>query len=147
MTTTAVHTSQHVLDWYSPSHFVHGLLLFYALRRAVPRLRASERLFFAVALECAWEVIENSPWVIQRYRDTTIAEGYTGDSIVNSVSDVFAMSCGFVTAATLNDARASIALGVVLELVALVAIRDNLTLNVLMLLAPIDSVKRWQSVS
>lgn len=139
--------SQQLLDWYTPSHVVHGLLFYAALwglGRATGRPLAPARAFLvALALEGAWEVVENTPMVLERYRAATIAQGYEGDSVLNSLSDMGAMSLGFALALRL-PARAAIALGLALELAAGVAIRDNLTLNVLMLLSPIPAIKAWQ---
>lgn len=124
--------SQHIADWYSLSHVIHGFL-FYAAAWLLMRPRPiGGRLAAAVAAESLWEILENSPIIINRYRAATIALGYSGDSILNSMSDIGMMALGFLFAA-----RAPIALtaliGVALELIALYAIRDNLTLNVLML--------------
>jgi len=138
--------SQQLSDWYSPSHFIHGLL-FYALmwllfRRQPVRLR----VLGAMLLECAWEILENTPMVINRYREATIALGYSGDSVINSVFDVLFMLLGFVFAWRL-PVWASVALGLFLEILCAVVIRDNLTLNVLMLLYPLDSILAWQTGS
>jgi hypothetical protein len=131
-------------DWYSPSHVVHGLL-FYAILWLFARQWPVERRFLvALLVECAWEVIENTPMVIDRYREATAALGYTGDSVINSLSDVAMMAVGFLAARRL-PVWASIALVLVLELVPLLLIRDNLTLNVWMLLAPDEAVRAWQN--
>ena len=136
--------SQHVADWYTPSHIVHGVL-FYALGWLMLRRRPpGERLILAVAIESAWEVIENTPAIIDRYREATIALGYTGDSVLNSVADVAWMALGFAIARR-APGWASFAMVIALELAALAAIRDNLTLNLLMLVSPIDPVRAWQS--
>lgn len=136
--------SQHIADWYMPSHFIHGLL-FYGFGWLVLRSRPpGERLILAVVIEAAWEVLENSPLIIDRYREATIALGYTGDSIINSVADVAWMALGFAVARRV-PVWFTVALGIALELLALWAIRDNLTLNVLMLVSPIEAVKQWQS--
>ena len=136
--------SQHLIDWYSPSHLIHGLL-FYALlwaiaRRTSPGLRAT----IALLIESAWEILENSPIIIDRYRTATISLGYHGDSVINSVSDIAFMLVGFWLAARLPIA-VSVILALVLELAVGYAIRDNLTLNILMLLYPIDAVRTWQA--
>src|SRR3546814_777885 len=124
--------SQQLSDWYSLSHVIHGLL-FYAIGWAVfRRWSVAARLTLAVLVEAGWEVLENSPIIIDRYRAVTMAWGYAGDSILNSLSDIGCMAIGFWLARKLPW-RASVAFGVALELIALVAIRDNLTLNVLML--------------
>ena len=128
-------TSQMLADWYSLSHIVHGLL-FYAAAVAVARRWPVEwRFLVALLIEAAWEVIENTPFVIDRYRATTAALGYTGDSVINSLSDITMMALGFLAARKL-PVWASVALLVVLEIVPLFVIRDNLTLNVWTLLAP-----------
>jgi hypothetical protein len=136
--------SQHLSDWYTPSHIVHGLLFYAAARWLLPGKSLPMRAVLATFVEAAWEVVENTPTVIGRYRDATIALGYTGDSVVNSLADVLAMLLGFALAARL-PAWASVLLVLVLELAALLAIRDNLTLNVLMLLWPNDTVRNWQA--
>ena len=136
--------SQMLADWYSPSHIVHGLL-FYALLWLVARRWPVERRFLlALVIEAAWEIVENTPMVIDRYREATIALGYTGDSVLNSISDVLMMAVGFLAARRL-PLWAAILLLLVLELVPLWAIRDNLTLNVWMLLAPSDALRSWQA--
>jgi len=136
--------SQHLTDWYTFSHVIHGIG-FYALLWLVARRAAVPTRFLgAVLLEAAWEVFENTPFVIDRYRTATIALDYYGDSVVNSVSDIGAMMCGFWLARRLPP-WASVALVVVLEVFVVLMIRDNLTLNILMLLYPLDAVRRWQS--
>jgi hypothetical protein len=136
--------SQMLADWYSLSHVVHGLL-FYAFLWLVARGWTVERRFLAALLiECAWEVIENTPFVIDRYREATAALSYTGDSILNSLSDVGMMALGFLAARKL-PVWATAALLLLLELVPLFVIRDNLTLNVWMLLAPNEAILDWQS--
>ncbi len=135
--------SQHIADWYSLSHVVHGLLFYLALRLGLPRLDLSDRFLLATVVETAWEVIENTDFVIQRYREATIALDYYGDSILNSVSDIGFMMLGFAFAARFPP-WASLVLGLALELVAAFAIRDNLTLNVIMLLYPHPAIRAWQ---
>ncbi|KQN25273.1 hypothetical protein ASE86_03205 [Sphingomonas sp. Leaf33] len=135
--------SQHIADWYTPSHIIHGFL-FYALGWVLLRRRPpGERLILAVAIEAAWEVLENSPIIIDRYREATIALGYTGDSIVNSVADVAWMALGFAFARR-APVWVTIAVAVAFELVTLWAIRDGLILNVVMLLSPVDAIRSWQ---
>ena len=136
--------SQMLADWYSPSHIVHGLI-FYALLWLVARgWPVERRLLLALAVEAAWEIVENTPMVIDRYREATIALGYTGDSVLNSVSDVAMMALGFLAARKL-PLWAAIVLLVVLELVPLIVIRDNLALNIWMLIAPSDALRAWQA--
>ncbi|MFD1949702.1 DUF2585 domain-containing protein [Sphingomonas arantia] len=135
--------SQHIADWYTPSHVIHGFL-FYALGHALlRRWQLPARLTLAVAIEAGWELLENSPAVIDRYRTATMALGYTGDSVLNSVADIGWMAAGFVLAARLPVAI-TVALAIGFELLTLVLIRDNLTLNIVMLIAPIDAIRTWQ---
>jgi len=137
-------TSQMLSDWYSLSHVVHGLLFYAALWLIARRWPVEPRFLVALSVETAWEVIENTPFVIDRYRATTAALGYTGDSVVNSVSDIAMMCLGFLLARKL-PLRASIALLFVLEVLPLFVIRDNLTLNVWTLVAPNAAVQAWQA--
>ena len=140
---TSARTSQMLADWYSPSHIVHGLL-FYALLWLAARSWPVERRFLAaLGAEAAWEVMENTPMVIDRYREATVALGYTGDSVLNSVSDMAMMAVGFVAARRL-PMWVSLALVALLEIVPLLMIRDNLTLNIWMLIAPNDAIRAWQ---
>jgi len=135
--------SQHIADWYTLSHIIHGFL-FYLLGWIVIRTRPpGERLILAVTIEAAWEILENSPIIIDRYRETTIALGYAGDSVINSVADVAWMAIGFAFARR-APVWATVAAALAFELIALWAIRDNLTLNVLMLLWPVEPIKAWQ---
>jgi hypothetical protein len=136
--------SQHILDWYSFSHVIHGFLFYWILAKLAPRLRPEVRLALAVIVEAAWEILENSPIVIDRYRAATISLDYYGDSIVNSVSDALCCVAGFVLARRLPVA-VTIGLAMAMELFVLYFIRDNLTLNVLMLLYPIDAIRQWQA--
>ena len=137
-------TSQMLADWYSFSLIVHGLVFYAALWLVARRVPVQWRFIAALLVECAWEVTENTPLVIDRYRATTAALGYTGDSVINSASDILMMCLGFLLARKL-PVWASIALLVVLELVPLAVIRDNLTLNIWMLLAPSQALQAWQS--
>ena len=116
-------------------------MLLWLVARRVP---LGVRLIFATTIEAAWELVENSPVIIERYRAATMALGYSGDSIINSVSDICFMIVGFLVASRL-PAWGTVALGVTLELVALAVIRDNLTLNVLMLIHPIEAIRVWQN--
>lgn len=135
--------SQHIADWYTPSHIIHGFL-FYALLWWLMRARpVGTRALIAIAIEAAWEIVENSPWVIDRYRDATIAVGYAGDSVLNSVSDIVFMLLGFLFAAR-APVWLTIALAIAMELAALWVIRDNLTLNVIMLVYPVEAIRVWQ---
>ncbi|WP_253341019.1 DUF2585 domain-containing protein [Sphingobium sp. OAS761] len=136
--------SQHIADWYSLSHVIHGLLFYAGARLVLRRAPQGRRLALAVLIESAWEILENSPFIIERYRTATIALGYSGDSILNSMSDIGMMTLGFLFAAR-APLWASVALGIVLELAALAVIRDNLTLNILMLTWPVDAIRDWQA--
>ena len=138
------HQSQMFADWYSPSHLVHGFLFYAALWLVLRRWSVDLRLLVALLVESAWEIAENTPMVIDRYREATAALGYSGDSVLNSLSDVAMMTIGFLIARRLPFS-VSVAIVLVLELVPLVVIRDNLALNVWMLLAPTDSVREWQA--
>ena len=139
-------TSQMLADWYSASHIVHGLL-FYGLLWLIARSAPVQwRFLAALVIEAAWEIVENTPMVIDRYREATAALGYSGDSVINSMSDITMMCIGFLIARKLPP-WASVALLVMLELVPLAVIRDNLTLNVWMLLAPNAAIAAWQSAA
>ena len=136
--------SQQIADWYSLSHVVHGLIFYGATWLALRRWPWTARLVVAVAIEAGWEILENSPLIIDRYRSVTMAWGYSGDSVLNSISDIACMMLGFAIARRLPW-WASAGLIVILELVALAAIRDNLTLNLLMLIAPVEAIRIWQA--
>jgi hypothetical protein len=137
--------SQHLIDWYTPSHLIHGFLFYWALwllSRFLP-LSVAMRLILAVAIEAAWEVIENTDFVINHYREMTISLDYYGDSVINSVSDILVMVLGYFMAARL-PVWLTVTIAIALELFVGAMIRDNLTLNVLMLVWPLDAVLNWQ---
>ena len=136
-------TSQMLFDWYSASHVLHGILLFAALTLLFRRVSVERRFLLAVVLEAAWELVENSPVIIARYREVTVALGYSGETILNSMSEIAMMGVGFWLARKLPW-WATLMLAIVLELVPLYVIRDNLTLNVWMLIAPNAEVRAWQ---
>jgi hypothetical protein len=136
--------SQHLLDPYSFTHLLHGFLLCGLLVLAVPRLSVVWRLWLAVSIEAVWELIENSEFVIRRYRQATAALGYHGDTIVNSLGDILVCGLGFMLAQQLGFRRA-FALFVLIEVTLAILIRDNLTLNVVMLIYPIEAIKEWQA--
>jgi hypothetical protein len=137
--------SQHISDWYSSSHIIHGFI-FYALLWLFARDRLSfgTRLILAVAVEASWELIENTDYLINRYRGITVSLDYYGDSVINSVSDTLFMVLGFFLASRL-PIWLTVAIALALELFVGYMIRDNLTLNVVMLLWPIDAVLQWQA--
>ena len=137
-------TSQMLADWYSFSHIVHGLLFYAGLWLLFRQWPVERRFLIALAIEVAWEIVENTPMVINRYREETAALGYTGDSVINSMSDIAMMALGFLIARRLPVWWA-VAIVLVLELIPLAVIRDNLTLNVWMLLAPNEAIKAWQA--
>jgi hypothetical protein len=137
------HNSQHGFDPYSFTHVLHGVLFWGLLAWLLPRLPLSWRLALALAFEAVWEVLENTPAIIQRYREATIGLGYEGDSITNSMADILCCGIGCLLARRLGFRRSAV-LFVVTELVLLVWVRDNLTLNILMLTWPIDAIKTWQ---
>jgi hypothetical protein len=137
-------TSQHLLDPASFTHLLHGFVLCGLLAWVVPRISLVWRLWLAVSIEVLWEVLENSEFVIQRYREGTAAFGYHGDTIVNSAGDVLATGLGFVLARRLGFRRA-LAVFVAVEVALAFWIRDGLLLNVLMLIYPIDAVETWQA--
>jgi hypothetical protein len=142
-------TSQQLADWYSFSHIIHGFIFYGVLKVAAPRLPLSARFLIAMGVEIAWELTENTPVVIQHYRQQALAAGYRGDSILNSVSDTAMMSAGFFVASRLR-ARTVVALAVCLEIFTALTIRDNLTLNVINLIAPaqwpsIQAIHDWQA--
>ncbi|HTI97321.1 MAG TPA: DUF2585 family protein [Dongiaceae bacterium] len=136
-------TSQRLADPYSFSHFIHGILFyagFWLLARKLPR---SYRLLAALLLEAGWELLENSPLIINRYRETTIALGYVGDSVLNSVSDILMMTLGFLFASRVSP-KICVTTILVLEIGCALWVRDNLTLNIIMLIYPVAAIKQWQ---
>jgi len=137
------HTSQHLFDPYSLTHLQHGLVFYWALVWLMPRASWQGRLVAATAIEAAWEIVENSHFVIQRYRDATAALGYEGDTVVNVLGDLLSCVLGLAVARRLGW-RGSLALFVGIEAGLIVLIRDSLLMNVLMLFYPVEWLKQWQ---
>ncbi|HEX8374312.1 MAG TPA: DUF2585 family protein [Geminicoccaceae bacterium] len=142
--------SQQIADWYTPSHVIHGFLFYGALSlcgRVTGRpLPLTLRFALAIGIEAAWEIAENTPAVIAHYRAATMAAGYTGDSVLNSMSDIAAMAAGFWLAHRL-PAVVVVALALAMEAGVAYAVRDNLTLNVLMLLHDFPAIRAWQTAA
>jgi hypothetical protein len=136
--------SQHIADWYTFSHITHGFIFFGLTCLIMRQKPLGLRAMVASVLELAWEILENSPVIIDRYREATIAVGYSGDSILNSVADGGWMLLGFLIASRLPW-KVTVALAIVFELFTLFMIRDNLTLNIVMLISPLDTIRHWQA--
>ena len=143
-TVVSSENSQHISDWYTPSHIIHGFLFFGILWLVARRLSLGWRLAIATLVEALWEIVENSDAVIERYRSVTISLDYFGDSVLNVVADITAMIIGFFLASRL-PVWATVALAIAFEATTIWLIRDGLALNVLMLLWPLDSVAAWQA--
>ena len=136
--------SQRVADPYTFSHLIHGMLFYGFLWLVARRLPVRYRFIGALLLEAGWEILENSPLIINRYREVTISLGYVGDSILNSLSDIFFAGLGFIFS---WRARLWVIIRtiVAMEIGTLIWVRDNLTLNIIMLTYPLDAIIKWQS--
>jgi hypothetical protein len=136
--------SQHLTDWYTFSHIIHGFCFYLLLWLIAPRAPIGLRFAIAVGIEVGWEILENTPLIMDRYRESALAQGYFGDSIINSVSDVLSMSFGFFLARK-QPVWLTIALALAMELFVGYMIRDNLTLNIIQLIHPNAALSRWQA--
>lgn len=139
-----VENSQQLTDWYSFSHIIHGILFYLGLRFFFPRMSVAKRFALAVGIEVSWELIENSPWIINRYREQALAQGYFGDSDINSISDTLMMVVGFLFAWRAPVAP-SVALIIFFEAFTMYEIRDGLTLNIIQLIHPVQWISNWQA--
>lgn len=135
--------SQHLTDWYTFSHIIHGFIFYWLLGRFFPKMSLGARFLIAVAIETGWEISENTPWVIDHYRQQALAQGYIGDSVINSVFDTLAMVAGFV-ATRFSPVWLVIALAIGMELWTGITIRDNLFFNILGFFVQPEFIQNWQ---
>jgi hypothetical protein len=137
------HTSQHFLDPYTFTHILHGILFFWLASLIFYKLPPAWRFFIAIFVESAWEVLENSGYIIEKYRENTAALDYFGDSVSNSIGDVLACAVGFFIAHKLGWRR-SIVFFILVEIILIFWIRDSLLINIIMLIHPFEAIKTWQ---
>ncbi len=136
--------SQQIADWYTFSHIIHGIAFYFILWLIAPKSSVWLRFAIAIAVEVSWEVLENTPMIIDRYRESALAQGYVGDSVINSIFDTLAAALGFFIARTF-PVWLTVTLVVVFEVFVGYMIRDNLTLNIIQLLFPSETISKWQS--
>lgn len=136
--------SQHITDWYSFSHIIHGLIFYAILWILFPKMPLKYRFLIALSIEASWEIFENTPWIINLYRQQALAQGYIGDSILNSISDTLFMVLGFIIA-RFAPLWTSIIVIIALEVFVAYSIHDNLTLNILNFIHQFEFIRRWQS--
>lgn len=139
----STHNSQHIIDPYSFTHVLHGVLEFWLISLVFPRVPLAWRFFMAIFVESSWEVAENTSYVIQRYREETMSLDYFGDSIINSLADIVCCGLGFFIAYKLRFWK-SLALFIATEVILILTIRDSLIINIIMLTWPIEALKNWQ---
>ena len=135
--------SQHLTDWYTFTHIVHGFMYYFLIWLVARKLPVGLRFLMAIAFAGIWEILENSSYVIERYRAVTISLDYYGDSVINSMTDIMACALGFAIAHRI-PVKISLAIVFCIELALAVCIRDNLTLNIIMLIHPVQAIKQWQ---
>lgn len=137
-------TSQHISDWYTFSHVLHGVIFYAVLKFIFPRAPTPVLFLAALGIEAVWEIAENTPMIVDRYRQLALAQGYSGDSVLNSVFDLLAAAGGFLIA-RFAPIWATVTMAVAFEIGLAFAIRDNLTLNIIQLLHPLEAISRWQA--
>lgn len=141
--TCSSNNSQQLFDPYSFTHVLHGFLFFWLIQLLFRRMTAYWQFWLALLLESAWEVFENTSFVINKYRTETAALGYTGDTVVNSLGDLACALVGFLIARQFGIRRSLIAF-LLIELILILWIHDSLLLQILMLIQPVEAIKLWQ---
>ena len=135
--------SQQITDWYTFTHVIHGFLFYFLLAKLAPRMHPGTRFLYALGLEAIWEMAENTPWLIEHYRQQALALGYSGDSAINSLSDTLACSIGFLAAWYL-PVIVTVLLAIGFEILLAVSIHDGLALNIINLIYPFEFIRVWQ---